>query len=196
MRSDALERRRRIITAAAELFRTQPEIVALETIAERAGVGIATLYRNFPDRSALLYACGAYFFEQALALQQEILESFDEHPADSWNTYVDELVDMGISHLVSTFAPDDLSNLPDNVAKLRHHTQHNGERILRKAKDHGLVAENISYNTFIIGLITVTRPPVPGILALEPRITDQLVSLYLGGLAAGLQTPPPQRDRD
>jgi len=54
VRSDALARRIRIIEAACEIFRTSTDIVPLETIADKAGVGIATLYRNFPDRTALI----------------------------------------------------------------------------------------------------------------------------------------------
>ena len=46
MRSDALARRIRIIEAACEIFRTSTDIVPLETIADKAGVGIATLYRS------------------------------------------------------------------------------------------------------------------------------------------------------
>ena len=40
MRSDALARRIRIIEAACEIFRTSTDIVPLETIADKAGVGI------------------------------------------------------------------------------------------------------------------------------------------------------------
>ena len=51
--------------AACEIFRTSTDIVPLETIADKAGVGIATLYRNFPDRTALIHACAAYMFDKS-----------------------------------------------------------------------------------------------------------------------------------
>ena len=76
MRSDALARRIRIIEAACEIFRTSTDIVPLETIADKAGVGIATLYRNFPDRTALIHACAAYMFDKVIELQQSVLERF------------------------------------------------------------------------------------------------------------------------
>jgi AcrR family transcriptional regulator len=56
LRQDARLRRERILSAAQELFRSEGLRVPLEKIAERAGVGRATLYRNFPDREALLEA--------------------------------------------------------------------------------------------------------------------------------------------
>jgi len=56
LRRDAVVRRERILAAAVELFRSEGLEVPLERIADRAGVGRATLYRNFPDREALLDA--------------------------------------------------------------------------------------------------------------------------------------------
>jgi AcrR family transcriptional regulator len=56
LRRDALVRRERILAAAVEVFRSEGLDVPLEKIADRAGVGRATLYRNFPDREALLDA--------------------------------------------------------------------------------------------------------------------------------------------
>ena len=107
MRSDALARRIRIIEAACEIFRTSTDIVPLETIADKAGVGIATLYRNFPDRTALIHACAAYMFDKVIELQQSVLERFDSDPEAEWFRYVKTLVELGIAPLVSTLAPDD-----------------------------------------------------------------------------------------
>ncbi|MEH3045693.1 TetR/AcrR family transcriptional regulator [Sphingomonas adhaesiva] len=55
-RRDATRRREALILAAAAAFEEQGYGVAMETIAERAGVGRATLYRNFKDREALALA--------------------------------------------------------------------------------------------------------------------------------------------
>jgi len=54
MRKDAQERRDRLIAVAADMFEQQGYDVPLESIAERAGVGRGTLYRNFRDRSTLV----------------------------------------------------------------------------------------------------------------------------------------------
>ncbi|TWB69942.1 TetR family transcriptional regulator [Nitrospirillum amazonense] len=64
MRRDAQDRRERLITAAAALFQCHGYHVALEAIAAEAGVGRATLYRNFADRRALALAV----FERQLAV--------------------------------------------------------------------------------------------------------------------------------
>src|SRR6185437_15609228 len=52
LRSDAARNREAIVDAARELFSDSPDFSMCE-VARRAGVGQATLYRNFPDRRAL-----------------------------------------------------------------------------------------------------------------------------------------------
>ncbi|TMN25331.1 TetR/AcrR family transcriptional regulator [Pseudoxanthomonas sp. X-1] len=54
--SDAALRRRQILDAADEVFCEHGVNAPLELVVERAGLGRATLYRNFPDRVALLMA--------------------------------------------------------------------------------------------------------------------------------------------
>ncbi|WP_258726912.1 TetR/AcrR family transcriptional regulator [Cellulomonas sp. NS3] len=55
LRADARRNRDRLLAVAAEVL-TKDVDVPLETIAERAGVGIGTLYRHFPNRDALIEA--------------------------------------------------------------------------------------------------------------------------------------------
>jgi AcrR family transcriptional regulator len=54
LRADAHRNREQIFAAAREAFPEQDVHAPLEEIACRAGVGIATLYRRFPDRRALV----------------------------------------------------------------------------------------------------------------------------------------------
>ncbi|WP_238940969.1 TetR/AcrR family transcriptional regulator [Sphingomonas beigongshangi] len=67
-RRDAQVRREALLTAAAECFRESGFEVPLEQIAERAGVGRGTLYRNFPDRLALAIAILEREIDAAAAL--------------------------------------------------------------------------------------------------------------------------------
>jgi AcrR family transcriptional regulator len=66
-RKDALRNRERLLAAAVELVRRDGEAVPMAQIAERAGVGVGTLYRHFPDREALLAAVVYRSFGLALA---------------------------------------------------------------------------------------------------------------------------------
>jgi AcrR family transcriptional regulator len=55
-RADAARNRERLLDAATELFRERGLEVAVSEIAEHAGVGRATLFRNFPTKSDLVIA--------------------------------------------------------------------------------------------------------------------------------------------
>ena len=55
VRSDARENRARILAAAREAF-AEDGGVSMNQVAQRAGVGAGTLYRNFPTREALVLA--------------------------------------------------------------------------------------------------------------------------------------------
>lgn len=55
VRSDARENRARILEAAREAF-AEDGSTSMNQVAQRAGVGPGTLYRNFPTREALVLA--------------------------------------------------------------------------------------------------------------------------------------------
>ena len=57
LRRDAERNRLRILRAAAEVFTEQGLRATLDDVADRAGVGVGTVYRRFPDKEALVEAC-------------------------------------------------------------------------------------------------------------------------------------------
>jgi AcrR family transcriptional regulator len=56
MRTDAVKNRQRILDAAEEIFAAEGVAVPIDAVAERAGLGVGTLYRHFPNKEALLEA--------------------------------------------------------------------------------------------------------------------------------------------
>ena len=63
LRADAARNHRRLVEAAATAFETDGPDIALEEIARRAGVGVATLYRRFRTRDLLVRAVLEAVFE-------------------------------------------------------------------------------------------------------------------------------------
>jgi AcrR family transcriptional regulator len=80
LRSDAALRRDQILDAADAVFSEYGITAPLDLVVTRAGVGRATLYRNFPDRAALVEA----LFERAMgaleaaAPSRKLLELVEE----------------------------------------------------------------------------------------------------------------------
>ncbi|GLV87578.1 hypothetical protein Slala03_72670 [Streptomyces lavendulae subsp. lavendulae] len=56
LRADAARNVEKIVRAARDVYAEQGPEAPLDEIARRAGVGIATLFRRFPDKAALLRA--------------------------------------------------------------------------------------------------------------------------------------------
>ncbi len=56
LRADARRNRDQLVEAAGGLFAERGPNVPMEEIARRAGVGVGTLYRRFPDRDSLVRA--------------------------------------------------------------------------------------------------------------------------------------------
>jgi AcrR family transcriptional regulator len=56
VRADAVKNRQRILEAAEATFASEGLAVPVDTVAERAGVGVGTLYRHFPTKEALFEA--------------------------------------------------------------------------------------------------------------------------------------------
>src|SRR4030088_479087 len=58
LRADAARNRAHVLAAARDVFVEHGADAPLDEVARRAGVGIATLYRRFPDRGFLMRTVG------------------------------------------------------------------------------------------------------------------------------------------
>lgn len=76
-RSDALANRQRILEAAREVFARRGLDAEVREIAERAGVGIGTLYRHFESREGLLAVLVHQAGEDMLRRMQAVVGSED-----------------------------------------------------------------------------------------------------------------------
>jgi AcrR family transcriptional regulator len=73
LRSDALRNRRALLDAAAEVLCERGLDVPVTEIAQRAGVGRATLFRNFPSKQDLIAAIVVMRMQDAVRAGRELL---------------------------------------------------------------------------------------------------------------------------
>jgi AcrR family transcriptional regulator len=109
LRIDAARNRDRIVEAAVADFAQHGLEVPLESVAQHAGVGIATLYRRFPTRGDLIAAC----FERRVAEYARAAEEALEAP-EAWPGfcgYVERVCamqaeDRGLKDVLTRTFPD------------------------------------------------------------------------------------------
>ena len=67
MRADAQRKMSSLLKAAVEVFQESGVDAPVRAIAERAGVGLGTVYRHFPQRSDLIKAVLSRALREAVA---------------------------------------------------------------------------------------------------------------------------------
>lgn len=90
LRADALRNRQRVLEVAQEVFATDGLAVPIDEIAQRAGVGVGTLYRHFPTKEALYAAVVLSRLEAATADAHALARSPD--PGVAFFGFVERLV--------------------------------------------------------------------------------------------------------
>src|SRR5918911_45113 len=91
LRADAQRNRDKLLAAATAAFAEEGEDVALESVAVRAGVGIGTLYRHFPNRDALVVAAYQHEVDALCAAAAELVASLP--PDQALRAWVDRFAD-------------------------------------------------------------------------------------------------------
>jgi AcrR family transcriptional regulator len=90
LRADAQRNRARILEAAENVFAVEGIEVPVDLIAEKAGVGVGTLYRHFPTKEKL---CEAVLLDRlsALTLDAQALADADD-PEEAFYGFLDHVV--------------------------------------------------------------------------------------------------------
>lgn len=149
MRADARRNRRAILDAARDLFTERGDVVQIDEIAERAGVGVGTLYRHFSDKKALLAAIVGSRFEAMTAVARAAEQV--EDPGESFRALL-----LGYLETAETDAAYRLAVLgaeePD-WQEINAEKEQFGvivERILGRAIDAGYLRDDITSTDFVL----------------------------------------------
>lgn len=140
LRKDAAERRIALLDAAAKAFAEQGYDVPLEVVADRAGVGRATLYRNFADRGELAVAV---FAAQLDDLGARTRAQGDDPEVFFW--FVDELADL-LALNAGLDAALREARSPEALTPMRERLVEAGREPLERARAAGLVRPDLTTN--------------------------------------------------
>jgi AcrR family transcriptional regulator len=177
-RADARRNYDKVLAAAREAFAEGGESTALEEIARRAGVGIGTLYRHFPNRQALLEAVYVGEVEEMCRSAAE-LEGLD--PWEALNAWFDRFIAyIGTKRALAA----ELLNYLDQDAPLfqlcRGSLFEAGEPLLTRAQDAGVVRSDVTIGEVIQMMVGISKIP-----AGDPQQTERIMRVALDGLRYG-----------
>lgn len=141
-RADARRNYDALLTAAREVFRQRGTDATLEEIAREAGVGIGTLYRNFPTRLAL---AEAVYREDVDVLAAAAREAVDELPAwDALETWTIQWCDVAASKkVIFAEVADAVGKDSEIVSYCRDAMRNSADLVLSNAQRAGAARTDI-----------------------------------------------------
>jgi AcrR family transcriptional regulator len=174
-RADARRNYDKVLAAAREAFAEGGESTALEEIARRAGVGIGTLYRHFPNRQALLEALYLNEVEEVCRSAAEL------DGADPWED-LNGWFESFIGYLATKRAlAHELLDYLDQDASLfkacRSELFEAGEPLLVRAQQAGVVRGDVTIAEVIQMVGGIAKMP-----AGDPSQTERILRIALDGL--------------
>jgi AcrR family transcriptional regulator len=188
-RADALRNRTRLIDAAVAVFAEHGLDVSVARIAGRAGVGTATLFRNFPTKDDLIYAVIEARVSELLQIAERALEV--EDPAAAFEQFLFAVADIQVRD--RGFFEAIHSRLIDEPALLECKLGMTGAagKILERAQEAGAVRRDVGPED----LRFIVSSAVSFDSAAQPDLHRRYLQIMLDGLrperASRLPVPPP-----
>ena len=142
MRADARRNYEKLVASAREVFTEEGSAASLEGVAERAGVGIGTLYRHFPTRQALLEAVYA---DEVDAIARSARELSDQEPWDALVEWVHRYV--GFAATKRALMDALLETAPDSDVLMicRTALQEAGDELIGRGQQAGVVRPDVDF---------------------------------------------------
>jgi AcrR family transcriptional regulator len=135
MRRNAQHNRERILAAAEIVFGQQGAAGSTEEIARRADVGIATVFRHFPTKDALVEATLLRHFADLTARAHALAESPD--PTTALRTLLRVMIETGATKITLASLVGDRGEFPSDARAASEALRDMVGVVLRRAQDVG-----------------------------------------------------------
>ncbi|MGY5035710.1 TetR/AcrR family transcriptional regulator [Streptomyces sp. 900116325] len=170
-RADARRNYDALLLAAREAFAAHGADASLEDIARRAGVGIGTLYRNFPSRTELFEAVYADEVDALCRVADEVAEA---PPWQALTTWLRRFVDYMATKRAIREAMDTQSAV---FTSCRASMYEAGTPLLARAQTAGEVRTDMTFDDLIRMVAGITGATYP-----EPGQRDHILKIALDGV--------------
>lgn len=96
LRVDARRNRERVLEVATQAFATNGMEIPIDEIAQRAGVGVGTVYRHFPTKDALYEAVIVSYKQSLIEKARDMLNQDD--PGSAFYGFLSQIVREGLNN--------------------------------------------------------------------------------------------------
>ena len=181
MRADARRNREALLIAAIDVILEVGPEPPLDAIARRADVGIATLYRHFPDRDRLLHAVAEHTLDRTIIAAETALAS-DSDGFDTLSSYAHGAVSIGVG-VLNLIRP--LLHGAD-WATQRHRIDTLLEAVLDRGRHDGTIRPEVRRADVVFAIIRFSRCLGVGLSREDERaLAHRHLDIYLNGLSTG-----------
>ncbi|NYI79559.1 TetR family transcriptional regulator [Nocardioides panzhihuensis] len=187
MRADARRNRDRVLAAARAVFAERGIDAPMATVARRAGVGVATLYRHFPTRDALVQGA---FEEQMDTCSQALDDALAA--SDPWQGF-QQLVETvcNLQRKERGFPAAFLAAFPDSTAEhaqARKDAEHGIMTLVRRAQATGALRED--FHPSDLGVVMLAHCGLVAALPDDAAASRRLVAYLLQSFRADATREP------
>ena len=189
MRADALRNRERLLDATRDALIELGASAPLDDIARRAGVGIGTLYRRFPDRPALLRQVALDLLGRSA---HEARTALAEEP-DAFSAlarYMHRALDLRIAAAMPVVVGELQMDHDEALVAARQASIERIDQIIARAHADGSLRQDVASGDIGLLLVRLTRP-LPG--PFPPGMHDRLAHRHLDLVLSGLRSANPAR---
>jgi len=188
LRADARDNRRRLLEAARDVFIDRGPDGSLEEIARRAGTGIATLYRRFPDRRALIREV---VLDALQRTAEEARQAAGEEPDPfaALARYMHRAIDVRTAAVI----PALFGEIPfddEEISRARHAGPAAVQALVDAAHRAGTLRPDVTSGDIGMLIVRLSRP-LPGGFPPEInyRLSHRHLNLVIDGLRATARQP-------
>lgn len=183
MRADAQRNRSVIVSAATELFGERGLTAPLDAVARRAGIGVGTLYRHFPDREALILAVVEYAIDALTTLLREA----NDESADAWTAlqgFMRRCASMRAGSLMSTLdqAMHDRAHNRPAIRKAGNEMRKTLDALTKRAQRDGQLRNDVGIGDILLLSMILSRREDALDAETADIMPDRFIELAIDGL--------------
>jgi AcrR family transcriptional regulator len=188
LRADARDNRRRLLEAARDVFIEQGAGAPLDEVARRAGIGIATLYRRFPDRQALIHAVTLDALQRSADEARRAARE-EPDPFRALVRYMHSAIDARTAAVIPALLGE-VDFEDEEIARARADAAPTIDPLVEAAQRAGTLRADVTSGDIGMLIVRLTRPlPGPFPAEMNNSLSHRHLSLLIDGLRPAAREP-------